>query len=274
MKYWMPRSKYWDPSGVAGVLEGMPITPTLLSEFSFGGNDLMNRVVMAPLTRGRAGKERIPNDLMAEYYAQRASAGLIISEATSVCAHGVGYPNTPGIWSDAQVDGWKLVTDAVHRAGGRILLQLWHVGRISDPLYLDGELPLAAPQAPFVIAADVNLDPVDGAGVKPAVRALLNDPRLQDPIPRSAGGAETAIRQGGVNQIHTGDPAEDTVDWPDEDDRPGNLRVSYVLPWAKARVLDAGVLWPPSDGSDLAEAVREASRHRLVWVDIALPGSP
>jgi N-ethylmaleimide reductase len=80
---------------------------------------------------------------MAEYYAQRASAGLILSEATSVSPQGVGYPDTPGIWSDAQVEGWRRVTKAVHAAGGRIFLQLWHVGRISHPDYLDGELPVA-----------------------------------------------------------------------------------------------------------------------------------
>lgn len=80
---------------------------------------------------------------MAEYYVQRASAGLIISEATSVCPMGVGYPDTPGIWSQEQVAGWRNVTQAVHAAGGRIVLQLWHVGRISDPLYLNGELPVA-----------------------------------------------------------------------------------------------------------------------------------
>ncbi len=80
---------------------------------------------------------------MAEYYRQRSGAGLIISEATSITPMGVGYPDTPGIWSDAQVEGWKLVTRAVHEAGGIILLQLWHVGRISDPSYLDGKLPVA-----------------------------------------------------------------------------------------------------------------------------------
>jgi 2,4-dienoyl-CoA reductase-like NADH-dependent reductase (Old Yellow Enzyme family) len=108
-----------------------------------------NRVVMAPLTRCRASDGRVPNALMAEYYAQRASAGLILSEATSVTPMGVGYPDTPGIWSDAQVEGWKLVTRAVHAAGGRIFLQLWHVGRISDPEFLNGELPVA----PSAIAA-------------------------------------------------------------------------------------------------------------------------
>ena len=108
-----------------------------------GAWDLPNRMVMAPLTRCRASEGRVPNALMAEYYAQRASAGLILSEATSVDPMGIGYPDTPGIWSDAQVEGWKNVTDAVHAKGGRILLQLWHVGRISDPLYLDGKAPVA-----------------------------------------------------------------------------------------------------------------------------------
>jgi 2,4-dienoyl-CoA reductase-like NADH-dependent reductase (Old Yellow Enzyme family) len=98
---------------------------------------------MSPLTRARAGAERIPNALMAQYYVQRASAGLIISEATAVTPMGVGYADTPGIWSQAQLDGWKLVTNGVHEAGGRILLQLWHVGRVSDPSFLGGALPVA-----------------------------------------------------------------------------------------------------------------------------------
>lgn len=116
---------------------------TLFDPLQLGDVLLPNRVVMAPLTRCRADDGRIPNALMAEYYLQRASAGLILSEATSVNALGVGYPDTPGIWSDAQVAGWRLVTDAVHSAGGRIFLQLWHVGRVSAPLYLDGATPVA-----------------------------------------------------------------------------------------------------------------------------------
>ena len=124
--------------------------PDLLEPIVIGDLHLPNRVIMAPLTRCRAGDRRVPNALMAEYYAQRASAGLIISEATSVSPMGVGYPDTPGIWSREQVEGWKLVTRAVHNAGGRILLQLWHVGRMSDPYYLDGALPVA----PSAIAAE------------------------------------------------------------------------------------------------------------------------
>ncbi len=99
---------------------------------------------MAPLTRCRASAGRVPNAMMAEYYRPRAGFGLILSEATSVSPMGVGYPDTPGIWSDEQVAGWKLVTQEVHDAGGQILLQLWHVGRISDPHYLDGETPVSA----------------------------------------------------------------------------------------------------------------------------------
>jgi len=116
---------------------------TLFDPIKIGDLELPNRIVMAPLTRCRAEPGRVPGSLMAEYYVQRASAGLIISEATSVCPMGVGYPDTPGIWSQEQVAGWRNVTQAVHAAGGRIVLQLWHVGRISNPLYLNGELPVA-----------------------------------------------------------------------------------------------------------------------------------
>lgn len=116
---------------------------TLFDPLRVGDLLLPNRIVMAPLTRSRAGAVRVPNALMAEYYAQRASAGLIITEATSVMPQGVGYADTPGIWSAEQVAGWKLITQAVHQKGGRIFLQLWHVGRISHPLFLNSELPVA-----------------------------------------------------------------------------------------------------------------------------------
>jgi 2,4-dienoyl-CoA reductase-like NADH-dependent reductase (Old Yellow Enzyme family) len=122
--------------------------PTLFDPIQVGALRLPNRIIMAPLTRSRAGAQRIPNALMAEYYAQRATAGMIISEATSVTPMGVGYADTPGIWSPEQVEGWKLVTQSVHKAGGRILLQLWHVGRISDPMFLDGGLPVAPSAIP------------------------------------------------------------------------------------------------------------------------------
>ncbi len=119
------------------------MTNILLDKINLGKLELKNRIIMSPLTRARAGKTRIPNELMAKYYSQRASAGLIISEATSISPQGVGYANTPGIWSSEQVEGWKLTTKAVHEKGGKIVLQLWHVGRISDPIFLNGELPVA-----------------------------------------------------------------------------------------------------------------------------------
>lgn len=117
--------------------------PSLFDPIQLGDLSLPNRIIMAPLTRCRSSAGRVPNEMMAEYYVQRASAGLIFSEATSVDPMGVGYPDTPGIWSAAQVEGWKRVTERVHKSGGRMLLQLWHVGRVSDPLYLDGKLPVA-----------------------------------------------------------------------------------------------------------------------------------
>ena len=116
----------------------------LFSPFRLGSIDLPNRIVMAPMTRNRAGPGNAPTALNATYYAQRAGAGLIVAEASQVAPQGLGYPGTPGIHSDEQVAGWTLVTDAVHAAGGRIFLQLWHVGRISHPsLQPDGALPVA-----------------------------------------------------------------------------------------------------------------------------------
>lgn len=146
---------------------------TLLDPIRVGDWDLPNRVIMAPLTRCRASAGRVPNELMLEYYVQRAGAGLIITEATSISAMGVGYPDTPGIWSNEQVAGWQRITQAVHDAGGRIISQLWHVGRVSDPLYLNGALPLAPsaiapsghvslvrPEKPFVTPRALTLDEI------------------------------------------------------------------------------------------------------------------
>ncbi len=120
----------------------------LLSSYELGPLTLPNRVIMAPMTRNRA-PGAVPTDLMATYYRQRASAGLIITEATQVHPRGRGYPNTPGIHSDEQVDAWQTVTDAVHDAGGRIFLQLWHVGRVSHTSYHDGKPPLAPSPVPL-----------------------------------------------------------------------------------------------------------------------------
>ena len=131
----------------------MPTThPALFQPFDLHGLGLPNRIVMAPLTRSRAGAERLPNALMAEYYAQRASAGLIVSEATTISEQANGWVESPGIYSDAMEAGWRVVTAAVHARGGRIFLQLWHMGRASHSAFHEGR-PAVAP-SPVKINGD------------------------------------------------------------------------------------------------------------------------
>jgi N-ethylmaleimide reductase len=143
----------------------------LFSPARIGKLDLPNRFVMAPLTRGRADTDRIPTDLMAEYYEQRASAGLIISEATAISPQGFGWSGAPGIYTDAQVQAWRKITNAVHRHGGRIFLQLWHMGRASHPDFLDGALPVA----PSAIAAQGEAHTPSGKKPYVTPRALETD---------------------------------------------------------------------------------------------------
>ena len=125
-----------------------PVNEDVFSSFRLGDLELPNRIVMAPMTRSRAVDGNVPHPLAATYYAQRASAGLIVTEGTQVSPQGVGYIRTPGIHSAEQVAGWQTVTDAVHRAGGRIFAQLWHVGRVSHPDFHDGALPIAPSALP------------------------------------------------------------------------------------------------------------------------------
>lgn len=165
--------------------------PTLFDPIRIGDLELPNRVIMAPLTRCRAEPGRVPGELMVEYYTQRVDAGLIISEATSVTPMGVGYPDTPGIWSAEQVQGWKKITEAVQAKGGKIVLQLWHVGRISDPLYLDGQLPVAP------------------SAIQPAGHVSLVRPKKPYETPRALGTSEIAgiveaYRKGAENAREAG----------------------------------------------------------------------
>ena len=118
--------------------------PSLFDPIRIGSFTAANRIFMAPLTRGRATRDHVPTPLMVEYYGQRAGAGLIISEATGISREGSGFPNAPGIWTEAQVEGWRPVTAAVHAAGGRIALQLWHMGRLVHPSFVDGAPPVSA----------------------------------------------------------------------------------------------------------------------------------
>ena len=166
--------------------------PTLLDPLKIGDLELPNRILMAPLTRNRStGPGRVPNAMMRDYYAQRASAGLILSEATSVAPAGVGYPHTPGVWSDEQVEGWRNVVEGVHAAGGRIFLQLWHVGRISDPIYQDGALPVA----PSAIAPKGNVSLVRPQRPYVAPRALKTE-ELADVVEAYRHGAQNAKKAG------------------------------------------------------------------------------
>ena len=143
----------------------------LFTTSRIGRVELANRMVMAPMTRGRADADGTPNDLLAEYYEQRASAGLIITEATAISRTAYGWVGSPGIFNKAQVEGWRNVTNAVHRNGGRIFLQLWHMGRVSHPDFLGGHLPVA----PSAIAAQGETYTPEGKKAYVTPRALDTD---------------------------------------------------------------------------------------------------
>jgi N-ethylmaleimide reductase len=152
--------------------------PTLFDPLRVGDLDLPNRVLMAPMTRARGTRDHVPTPVMAEYYAQRAGAGLIISEAIGISRQGLGWPWATGIWSAEQVAGWRRVTDAVHAAGGRIVAQLWHMGRVVHPSFLDGAQAVSASAA----GAPGNAYTYAGQAPHAAPRALRIDeiPALLD----------------------------------------------------------------------------------------------
>jgi N-ethylmaleimide reductase len=151
---------------------------SLFTPVAVGGHKLPHRVVMAPMTRARSTQPGdVPNSMNARYYAQRASAALIVTEASQISPQGKGYSFTPGIYSAEQIAGWRLSTDAVHAAGGRIFLQLWHVGRMSHPDFHDGALPVAPSAVPFD-GQIWKVDPITGVGAmvdSPTPRALTTD---------------------------------------------------------------------------------------------------
>ena len=163
----------------------------LFSPLKIGNYTLKNRIFMAPLTRCRSVENNTPNDLMASYYAQRATAGLIITEATQIATQGIGYPCTPGIHNAAQIEGWKKVTQAVHDKGGRIFLQLWHVGRISHSAYHGGELPVA----PSSIKPDGEVYTFDGMQAYETPRTL-EIAEIKELVKVYAQGAKNAIEAG------------------------------------------------------------------------------
>jgi len=171
---------------------------SLFDPIQLGAVSAPNRILMAPLTRGRSSREHVPSDLMPTYYAQRASAGLLITEATGITQEGLGWPFAPGIWSDEQTEAWKPVTEAVHKAGGRIFIQLWHMGRLVHPSFLGGEAPVSssATTAPF------KAHTYDGKQPYAEARALRLDeyPRLLEDYRRATRNAKAAGFDG--VQIH------------------------------------------------------------------------
>ncbi len=164
---------------------------TIFDPIKLGSVSLPNRMIMAPMTRGRAEAGAVPGALMAEYYSARAEAGLIISEATAISPQGHGWNNAPGIWNEAQVQGWRKVTDAVHQRGGRMFLQLWHMGRVSHPDFLDGKQPVG----PSAIAAKGESH--TPTGTKPyVVPHALSVDEIHAIIGEYAAAAERAIDAG------------------------------------------------------------------------------
>ncbi len=163
----------------------------LLTTYNLSGIELANRMVMAPMTRSRAGEGNVPTDLMAKYYRQRSSAGLIISEGTQISQQGIGYPWTPGIHTDEQIEGWKKVTKAVHEKDGKIFAQIWHVGRVSHPRYHNGEPPVA----PSAVKPEGQIFTEDGMKDFVTPRALETD-EIPGIIEDYAKAASNAIKAG------------------------------------------------------------------------------
>jgi len=163
--------------------------PSLFEPIRLGAIDAANRILMAPLTRGRATRTHVPVGIMAEYYAQRASAGLIISEATGISAEGTGWPFAPGLWTEAQTEAWKPVTEAVHRAGGKIVAQLWHMGRVVHPLFT-GHPPVSS----SATTAPGMAHTYEGRHAYTEARALALDeiPRILDDYRHAARNAKAA----------------------------------------------------------------------------------
>ena len=173
----------------------------LFSPARFGAIELSNRVVMSSLTRNRAGAGNVPTELVVEYYRQRASCGLILTEASPICPEGHGYPRTPGIHTEVQIAGWQKVTQAVHAAGGRIAMQLWHVGRISHPDLQPGH---AVPVAPSAIkpAGQIFAGSEMKAYVTPRALSLSELPKLVETYARAARNAIDAGFDG--VEVHAG----------------------------------------------------------------------
>ncbi|WP_022673312.1 alkene reductase [Novosphingopyxis baekryungensis] len=165
-------------------------SPSLFDPITLGAIEAKNRILMAPLTRGRATREHVPTEMMIEYYAQRAGAGLIISEATGMSAEGLGWPYAPGLWNDEQTEAWKPVTDAVHEKGGKIIAQLWHMGRIHHSSLNEGKQPVSSSATTAPGQAHTYDGKQDFEEARPL--ELSEIPRLLDDYARAAENARKA----------------------------------------------------------------------------------
>ncbi|MEE8295444.1 MAG: alkene reductase, partial [Sphingomonadales bacterium] len=166
--------------------------PTLFDPITLGEYELKNRIFMAPLTRGRTGSEGVPTRMVAEYYAERAEAGLLITEATAINANGRGWRNAPGIYSQEQIAGWRDVADAVHARDGRIFMQIWHMGRTVLPGYANGERPIA----PSEVKAEGGMLEQDGTRGSFVTPRALTIPEIKSTVSEFALAAKRAVEAG------------------------------------------------------------------------------
>ena len=263
--------------------------PTLFDPVEMGAIKLPNRILMAPLTRGRATREAVPTPIMADYYSQRAGAGLIISEATGISREGLGWPYAPGLWNEAQVEGWKPVTAAVHEAGGRIVAQLWHMGRLVHP-NVSGLQPVSA----SATTAPSYAHTYDGKQEYPEARAVTGDDieRIIADYARAARGAIAAGFDGvqihGANGYLIDQFLRDGTNLRDDDyGGPIANRLQFLREVVEAVIGEVGVaqtairLSPngdvqgchDSDGHALFTAVgAELERLKLPWIELREPG--
>ena len=263
--------------------------PTLYDPVEMGALTLPNRIMMAPLTRGRATREAVPTTMMADYYAQRADAGLIISEATGISREGLGWPYAPGLWTEAQVDGWKPVTEAVHRAGGRIVAQLWHMGRVVHP-----DLGGGQPIAPSALTAPHRALTYDGHKEYVAPRAMTKDD-IERVIGDYVVAARNAIRAGfdgvqvhGANGYLVDQFLRDASNLRDDDyGGPISSRIRFMSEVVSAVADEAGhdrtgirlspnaVSYGVKDSDPQAlftAAAAELARIGIAWIELREPG--
>ena len=264
--------------------------PTLFDPLQLGALTLPNRILMAPLTRGRASRAGVPSEMMADYYAQRASAGLIITEATGISREGLGWPFAPGLWSEEQVEAWKPVVAAVHAAGGRIVAQLWHMGRLVHPDFLGGAAPVSASAgtAPFKAHTYEGKKPYGEA----RALSVAEITRVVEDYVRAARGAMAAgfdgVQVHGANGYLVDQFLRDASNLRDDDyGGPISSRIRFMSEVVSAVAAEAGhdrtgirlspnaVSYGVKDSDPQAlftAAAAELARIGIAWIELREPG--